>query len=68
MLNRTLPAIELNNVHVLVLGGTRMGRFLDGFKQCSDILDTFPLPNKQSLARWAHKLQDILKQSSRGIL
>ena len=45
-----------------------MGRFLDGFKQCSDILDTFPLPNKQSLARWAHKLQDILKQSSRGIL
>ena len=41
MVNRALSALELNNVHMLVWGGTRMGEFLDGCKQCSDILVPF---------------------------
>ena len=38
MLNRTLTALEMNNVHMLVWCGTRMAGFLDGCLQCSDIL------------------------------
>ena len=41
LLNRALDALEQNNVHMLVWGGTRMAGFLDGCKQSSSILVPF---------------------------
>ena len=41
MLNNVLSALELNNVHMLVWGGTRMSWFLDACKQTSNILSPF---------------------------
>ena len=41
LLNDALTLLELNNVHMLVWAGTRMYGFLDGCRQCSDILIPF---------------------------
>ena len=41
LLNNALDALEQNNVHMLVWGGTRMAGFLDGCKQSSSILVPF---------------------------
>ena len=41
LLNKALDALELNNIHMLVWGGTRMAGFLDACKQSSSILVPF---------------------------
>ena len=41
LLNKTLAALEQNDIHMLVWGGTRMAGFLDACKQASSILVPF---------------------------
>lgn len=41
LLNSALDALEKNDIHMLVWGGTRMAGFLDGCKQSSNILVPF---------------------------
>ena len=38
VLNKALCALEMNNIHMLAWGGTRMSGFFDASKQTSDIL------------------------------
>ena len=38
MLNEALKALEMNSVHMMVWGGTRMAGFLDGCLQSSNVL------------------------------
>ena len=38
LLNNSLTALEMNNIHMLVWGGTRMSGFLDGCAKCSSVL------------------------------
>ena len=38
---RALSALEFNDVHMLVWGGTKMGGFFNSCNQCSDILVPF---------------------------